>query len=55
MARKREMASRESEKGVSKAVSVLDKDMQTLRRAFKAIKILSPEARRLLRAMMQRM
>jgi hypothetical protein len=48
MARKRGMAGRGSEK--AKAVSEVDQDMRALRRAFKAIKILSPEARRLVLA-----
>ena len=55
MARKRRMAGTGSEKGVSIAVSDLDRDMRALRRAFKAIKILSPEALRLVRAKIQRM
>ena len=54
MARKRRMAGTGSEKGVSIAVSDPDQDMRALRRAFRAIKILSPEARRLLRAKIQR-
>lgn len=55
MARKRRMAGTESAKEVSIAVSDLDQDMRALRRAFRAIKSLSPEARRLLRAKIQRM
>lgn len=55
MARKRRMAVTGSEKGVSIAVSNLEQDMRALRRAFRAIKLLSPEARRLLRAKVQHM
>lgn len=50
MARKRRVAVTASERGVSTAVSDLEQDMRALRRAFKAIKLLSPEARRLLQA-----
>jgi len=55
MARKRGMVGKGSEKGASVAVSDLDQDVRSLRRVFKAIRALSPEARRFLRAKIQRM
>jgi len=55
MARKRGMAGRGSEKATSQVVSEVDQDMRALRRAFKAIKTLSPEALRLVRAKIQRL
>lgn len=52
MARKRGMAG----KGERPATKVdLDQDMRNLRRALKAVKALSPEALRLLRAKIQQM
>jgi hypothetical protein len=49
------MAVTGSEKGVSIALSGPEQDMRALRRAFRAIKMMSPEARRLLRAKIQHM
>jgi hypothetical protein len=55
MASKRGMPARGSAKGASTAVSDVDQDMRALRRVFKTIRVLSPEALRLLRAKIQRM
>jgi methylphosphotriester-DNA--protein-cysteine methyltransferase len=49
------MVGKGAEKALSKAVSDMDQDIRALRRAFKAIRALSPEALRLARAKIRRM
>ena len=54
MARKRGMVGKGAER-VNRAVSDMDQDMRALRRAFKAVRQMSPEALRLVRVKLQRM
>ena len=55
MARKRGMAGKGKDRPAIKGVSDMDQDMRNLRRAYKTVKALSPEALRLLKAKIQRM
>ena len=50
MARKLGIAARGSAKEASAWGNDVDKDMRSLRRVFKAFRVMSPEARRLFRA-----